>query len=89
MTHLGSTVAALTAEDVAGETLTMRSHERWRTRMRVRSEGTGVVTEPEGQVFPPVDQPVESEDASGGGVSVGESQRHPQVGANGRSRRNL
>ena len=87
--HLGSAVATLAVEDIAGEALAMWPDKRCRTAVPVRRKVARTITESERQVFPSVDQSIEGEETGGRGVSVGEPQRHSQVGAHRSGRRNV
>ena len=79
LAQLRAAVAALAAEHVAGQALAVRPDERRRPASAGR-DGGGPVAEPEGEVLPAVDQPVEGEHPGGRRVAVGEPQRHASPG---------
>ena len=81
LAQLRAAVAALGAEDVAGQALAVRPHERRVAAGGAALERTLPVAEGEGEVLPAVGQPVEGQDAGGRGVAVGEAQRDGDRGA--------
>lgn len=79
LAQLRPAVASLAAKHVSGQALAVRPDQRWPSRPAGRERG-GPIAQPEGDVLLAVDQAVEAEHSSRGGVSVAEAQRDRHLG---------